>query len=89
MGLTRTLCELIDATDYASLGDECVARVKQAIQDGVAVALAGCAETPVTLGAAHAQSLGGAPQERRHGGEKWGGGDLPTQGQNVNVLVSV
>jgi len=35
------------------------------------------------------RGFGGAPQERRHGGEKWGGGDLPTQGQNLNVLVSV
>ena len=35
------------------------------------------------------RGFGGAPQERRHGGEKRWGGDLPTQGQNVNVLVSV
>ncbi len=62
MGLTRNLCEIIHATNYASLGDECVARVKQAIQDGVAVALAGCAEEPVTIATAHVRELGGAAQ---------------------------
>ena len=67
MGLTAELCEIIHATRYESLGDECVLRVKQAIQDGVAVALAGCAEEPVTIAAAHAQSLGGAPQVVLHG----------------------
>jgi len=85
VGLTRTLCELIDATDYASLGDECVARVKQAIQDGVAVALAGCAETPVTLGAAHAQSLGGAPQA-----SVWGAGfkGSVVQAAHINAMAT-
>ena len=69
MGLTRNLCEMIQATRYETLGDECVLRVKQAIQDGVAVALAGCAEEPVTIAVAHAQSLGGAPQA-----SVWGAG---------------
>ena len=69
MGLTRKLCEMIQATRYETLGDECVLRVKQAIQDGVAVALAGCAEEPVTIAVAHAQSLGGAPQA-----SVWGAG---------------
>ena len=39
MGLTSDICEIMHATRYESLGDEGVARVKQAIQDGVAVAL--------------------------------------------------
>ena len=62
MGLTDELCRIIHATRYESLGADCVARVKQAIQDGIAVALAGCREQPVAIGAAHAKSLGGAPQ---------------------------
>jgi 2-methylcitrate dehydratase PrpD len=62
VGLTKDLCEIIHATSFDTLGAECVARVKDAIADGVAVALAGCDEEPITIGVAHAQSLGGAPQ---------------------------
>jgi aconitate decarboxylase len=68
-GLTRRLCEIVHATRYESLGAECVDRVKQAIQDGVAVALAGCRETPVVIAAEHQASLGGAPQA-----SVWGAG---------------
>ena len=39
MGLTDELCKIIHATRYESLGADCVARVKQAIQDGIPVAL--------------------------------------------------
>ncbi|MGQ0522911.1 MAG: MmgE/PrpD family protein [Betaproteobacteria bacterium] len=61
-GLTQALCALIQATRYESLGEACVARVKQAIKDGVAVALAGAGEPPVTIMTAHMLALGGAPQ---------------------------
>lgn len=85
MGLTRDLCGLIHATRYESLGDACVARVKQAIQDGVAVALAGCAEEPVTIVAAHAKSLGGAPQA-----SVWGAGFKASvvQAANTNAMAT-
>jgi aconitate decarboxylase len=68
-GLTRKLCARITETTYATLGEECVSRVKQAISDGVAVAVAGARETPVQLLAKHVESLGGAPQATvwRHG----------------------
>ncbi len=69
MGLTQSLCAIIHATRYESLGDECIRRVKQAIKDGVAVALAGSNEAPVRIMTAHMQSLGGAPQA-----SVWGGG---------------
>ena len=49
MGLTSEICNIIQATHYESLGEECVMRVKQAIQDGVAVALAGCTEPPIRI----------------------------------------
>ncbi|HWI13119.1 MAG TPA: MmgE/PrpD family protein [Burkholderiales bacterium] len=62
LNLTRDLCAIIDKTNSASLTSECMERVKQAIADGVAVALAGCREAPVAIGAAHAQSVGGAQQ---------------------------
>lgn len=60
--MTEALCRRVLATDYDALGEACVGKVKQAIQDGVAVALAGCNEAPVTIAAAHARFLGGAPQ---------------------------
>lgn len=61
-GLTQDLCAIIHATSYASLGEECVHRVKQAIKDGIAVALAGGGEPPVKIMTAHMLALGGAPQ---------------------------
>ncbi|MCT6962822.1 MmgE/PrpD family protein, partial [Salmonella enterica subsp. enterica serovar Typhimurium] len=36
--------------------------VKQAISDGIAVALAGCREPQLKIAVEHMQSLGGAPQ---------------------------
>lgn len=85
MGLTNDLCEIIHATRFESLGDECVARVKQAIQDGVAVALAGCAEQPVTIAIAHAKRLGGAPQA-----SVWGAGFKASvvQAANINAMAT-
>ena len=62
MGLTLDLCKIIHRARYESLGDECVRRVKEAIKDGVAVALAGGAEAPVRLMTEHMLALGGAPQ---------------------------
>jgi aconitate decarboxylase len=62
VGLTQDLCEIIRATRYETLGEECVSRVKRAIKDGVAVALAGRNEPPVKIMTAHMRSLGGEPQ---------------------------
>lgn len=67
--LTQELCEIIAATRFETLGAECVQRVKQAIKDGVAVAMAGSRERPVELLAAHLKSLGGKPQST-----VWGAG---------------
>ena len=62
MGLTQDICEIIHATTYESLGDDCIHRVKQAIKDGIAVALAGSKEEPVSILTQHLLSLGGLPQ---------------------------
>jgi len=62
LGLTQDICEIIHATTYESLGNDCIHRVKQAIKDGVAVALAGSKEEPVTILTEHLLSLGGLPQ---------------------------
>ena len=83
MGLTNELCKIIHATNYESLGADCVARVKQAIQDGIAVALAGCGEQPVAIGAMHAQCLGGAPQASVWG---WGFKVSVVQAANLNAM---
>lgn len=85
MGLTGDLCTIIHSTRYETLGDECVARVKAAIQDGVAVALAGCKEKPVALAIAHAKHLGGAPQAA-----VWGNGfkGSVVQAANINAMAT-
>jgi aconitate decarboxylase len=85
VGLTSDICGIMHATRYESLGDECVARVKQAIQDGVAVALAGCGEPPATIAIAHAKYLGGAPQA-----SVWGAGFKASvvQAANLNAMAT-
>ena len=70
MGLTHDLCRIISATTYETLPPECVARVKQAIADGVAVALAGAREAPVTIMTEHFEALGGALQASTWGTNK-------------------
>lgn len=62
MGVTRQLARIITGTRFEALGAQCVARVKQAVKDGIAVAVAGCREAPVRILAAHLRALGGAPQ---------------------------
>ncbi len=62
MTITRELCDIIAATRFESLGEECVRRVRQAIADGIAVAAAGSSQEPVGLLAEHVKSLGGKPQ---------------------------
>lgn len=62
MGVTGKLCSVIAATTFDTLGADCVRRVKQAIKDGIAVAIAGAGELPVKLLAAHVKAQGGARQ---------------------------
>ncbi len=70
MGLTRDICSIIHATDRRSLDDECIRRVRTAIKDGVAVALAGSRQPPVKIVTGHLRSLGGLPQASIWGGSR-------------------
>ena len=63
MSLTRELTARIADARFETLGADCVARTRQAIKDGIAVAVAGTVhEAPPRLLAAHLKSLGGKPQ---------------------------
>ena len=68
-GLTRELCARMTATSFDTLGEACVSRVKQAVADGIAVAVAGAHEEPVEILARHVAALGGKAQASvwRHG----------------------
>ena len=85
MGLTRRLCDAVVATRYDALGADCVERVKQAILDGVAVAVAGCKELPVAIAVEHQASLGGAPQANVWG---WGRRLSVVQAAYVNAMAT-
>ena len=62
MGLTQTLCALMRETTYDTLGEDCIAKVREAIIDGLAVGLAGSREKPVALMREHLRELGGHEQ---------------------------
>ncbi len=55
--LTDALCERIAAIDYENLGADTVARVKDAVGDGLSVAVAGSGEKPVGILADYVRSL--------------------------------
>ena len=61
MGVTGQLAATIRAIDFASLPQAVVDRTVAAIADGLAVGIAGCDQTPVTLMASHVRSLGAKP----------------------------
>ena len=60
--VTQKICEIIHDTTFDTLGAECISRVKQAIKDSIAVAVAGCKYPQISISVDHARSLGGAPQ---------------------------
>ena len=61
MGVTAPLAASICAVDFANLSAEVVERTLEAIVDGVAVAIAGCDQTPVALMAQHVRAIGAKP----------------------------
>ena len=85
LGLTHEICSIMHASTYETLGDECIFRIKQAIADGIAVALAGCREEPVAIGVEHMQSLGGAPQASIWG---WGRKASVVQAATLNAMAT-
>jgi aconitate decarboxylase len=62
LGITQQICETINGFGYADLGVDCIARVKRAIKDGLAVAVAGADQTPIKIAAAHVADYGARPQ---------------------------
>jgi aconitate decarboxylase len=62
LGITRQICEIITGIGYDDLGEDCIARVKRLIKDGLAVAVAGADQEPVRIAAAHVADYGGRPQ---------------------------
>ncbi len=62
MGITQQICEIITGIRYDDLGAACIDRVKFAIKDGVAVAVAGADQRPVRIAAAHVADYGARPQ---------------------------
>ena len=62
MGITQQISEKIVGTRYEDLGEECVHRVKQAIKDGIAVAVAGRDQEPVRIAVEHVTDFGAKPQ---------------------------
>lgn len=55
---TAALCERITHIRFDDLGAATVAKVKEAVKDGLAVGIAGCKQRPVAILAEHARSLG-------------------------------
>ena len=62
MGITEKICEIIQGVGYDDLGADCIARVKRAIKDGLAVAVAGADQTPIKIAAAHVADYGAKPK---------------------------
>lgn len=62
MGATKELCRIITRTRYRDLGAECVARVKQATADGIAVAVAGSEQRAAGIIAEHVKGFGAKRQ---------------------------
>ena len=58
MGITQQICGTISGIGYDDLGGDCIARVKRAIKDGLAVAVAGAGEAPINIMAAHLREMG-------------------------------
>ena len=62
MGITEKICETMNGIGYHDLGAACIARVKRAIKDGLAVAVAGADQAPIKIAAAHVADYGAKPK---------------------------
>ena len=58
---TDQLCRIVSGVRFEALDETTVAKVKQAIIDGIAVAIAGSTQKPIVLLAQYAHGLGCAP----------------------------
>ena len=62
LGLTQQICETMNGIRYEDLGADCIARVKRAIKDGLAVAVAGADQAPIQIAVAHVTEYGAKPK---------------------------
>lgn len=62
MGITQQICEIMNGIRYEDLGADCISRVKRAIKDGLAVAVAGADQQPIRIMAAHLRDFGAHAQ---------------------------
>ena len=62
LGITQEICEIMQGIGYDDLGADCIARVKRAIKDGLAVAVAGADQAPIKIAAAHVADYGARPK---------------------------
>lgn len=58
MGITQQICEIMTGIGYNDLPADCISRVKRAIKDGLAVAVAGADQQPIKIMAEHLKDLG-------------------------------
>src|SRR5690242_16465346 len=58
---TQKVCERIVQTTFESLDARTIFKVKEAIRDGLSVAIAGCQQKPVTILSDYMHSLGSTP----------------------------
>ncbi len=85
MGITQDICEIMQGIGYQDLGANCIARVKRAIKDGLAVAVAGADQAPIKIAAAHVADYGATPKS-----SVWGHGfkTSPTYAALVNGMAT-
>ena len=85
LGITQDICEIMQGIGYQDLGANCIARVKRAIKDGLAVAVAGADQAPIKIAAAHVADYGATPKS-----SVWGHGfkTSPTYAALVNGMAT-
>ncbi len=85
MGITEKICVNMQGIGYNDLGADCIARVKRAIKDGLAVAVAGADQAPIKIAAAHVADYGATPKSTI-----WGHGfkTSPTYAALVNGMAT-
>ncbi len=85
MGITEKICVTMQGIGYNDLGADCIARVKRAIKDGLAVAVAGADQAPIKIAAAHVADYGATPKS-----SVWGHGfkTSPTYAALVNGMAT-
>ena len=84
-GMTQRICDIMNGIGYDDLGADCIHRVKRAIKDGLAVAVAGADQAPIKIAAAHIAEYGAAGKS-----SVWGHGfkTSPTYAALINGMAT-